>query len=549
MAGRRGERRSAVALWPVAQLNCVVRLNTGKADNPARAMERGTMRVVGARAFALASAIAAAVLLAGCSMLGPAGDGGWNPERREAELERARAMSGVPAAALPDDLGPGQPLPRTIDLTTALDLASRHNRSMKAAEASVDAAAGSVAVARSALLPSHQLRGNWSWYSDEQTNSVEFTLPDGTQPVVTVREDSFGTAGAAVRLALDFSGELRHGLYAAQAGYRAEQARAWATRLEEETSVLAAYFGLLEAERLREVAVHTVALHEKQLRDAKSRLDQGRLTKNEVLVVDVALATTRQLVLQLENAIHTARRRLNRTTGLPVGAPTEARDVGGRPDLPDVAKALEAARVSNPLVASMLEEVRAADERLTAAKRSRFPRVSGNAGYDATTADTLDPNNYGTVGVNVDFDLYSFGREGEIARLDAASRQSRLLLDRSVREVEILVRDSHDRVRERLAAIDAATVAVGQADENLRIRQVQFNEGRATSEDLLDAAELAARQRGQLASALYQAHTRRAELQQLMGAPLADLAVVRSPASGARTLPPPPPVRSGDAIR
>jgi outer membrane protein TolC len=538
----------------VAQFNCVVRLDTGNADNPARAMNRGTTRLAGGRAIALASVVAVGSLVAGCAALGPSGKGGWNEDRREAELARARALSEAPVAHQTDPAT----TPRTLDLPTALDLASRHNRAIKGAEASVEAAAGGVAVARSALLPTSHVRGGYSWYTDEQTNSVEVPPDFPIDPVVVVREQDFATVSAAVRLALDFSGELRHGLYAAQAGYRAEEARAWATRLEEEASVLAAYFGLLEAERLREVVVHTVRLHEQQLRDATNKLDQGRLTRNEVLVVDVALATTRQLVLQFENAIHAARRRLNRTTGLPVGAPTEARDVAGRPDLPDVESALAAAREANPLVASMLEEVRAADERLTAAKRSRFPRVSAAAGYDATTAKVLDPNNYGSVGVNVDFDVYSFGHEGEIARLDAASRRSRLLLDQSVREVELLVRDSHDRVRERLAAIDAATVAVGQADENLRIRQVQFGEGRATSEDLLDAAELAARQRGQLASALYQAHTRRAELQQLMGAPLADLGVVRAPTSGARSVPPPgtrgvppapPAVPSGEPIR
>ena len=62
--------------------------------------------------------------------------------------------------------------------------------------------------------------------------------------------------------------------------------------------------------------------------------------------------------------------------------------------------------------------------------------------------------------------------------------------------------------------------AVGQAEENLRIRQQQFDAGRATSDDVLDAEALLAQQRATLATALYQAHTRRAELQQLMGLPL-----------------------------
>ena len=473
-----------------------------------------------------------------CTALSPAGNGGWSEARRQQELAKARAMTSPVSRPADQPAAPSDDLAarRRLDLATALELASRPNRSIAAADAGVEAAAGDVAVARAALLPTNSVRGAYNWYSDEQTSSVELSpaflalLPPGaTAPVVTVREQDFVTANAAVRLAIDLSGELRHGLGATQASYRAESARAWATRLEEESTVTAAYFGLLEAERLHEVATRTKTLHERQLADATSRYDQGRLTRNEVLVVEVAVANSRQILLQLDNAIAVTRRRLNRATGLDIDAATEAYDVARRPTLPPLETALAAARARNPLVTAMLEEVQASDERLTAARRSRFPRVAAGANYDATSSQTLQPNDYASVGVTVDFDLVSLRREGEIAKLDAASRRVRLLLDRSVREVEALVRDSHDRVRERLAAMDLASVAVGQAEENLRIRQVQFNEGRATSEDLLDAAELSARQRATLAAALYQAHSRRAELQQLMGEPLSELAVDSAP--------------------
>lgn len=483
----------------------------------------------------LAATLASATLA--CTALGPAGSGGWDTEQRRRELERARAMTAV-SERLPErdaSASPGSDVgasPRRLDLSEALELADAHNRTMAAARAGVDAAAGDVAMARAALLPVATARGDYTWFSDEQTNTVdaEGLLPAGTEaPVVTVREDDFATARAAVELAIDVSGALRHGLGAAQASYRAESARAWGTRLEEQSQVAAAYFGLLEAERLRDVSARTVALHERQLADATNRYEQGRLTRNEVLVVEVALASSRQRLLRLDNAIASARRRLNQRTGLAVRASTEAAEVAGRPGLPTVDEALAAARDRNPLVQAMLEEVHAADQRLTAARRARFPRFAVGGAYDVSSADILQPNDYASGGVRVEMDLLSLRREGEIARLDAAGRRSRLLLDRTVREVEALVLDSHDRVRERLAAMDAAQVAVGQADENLRIRQVQFDEGRATSEDLLDAAELAARQRATLASALYQAHSRRAELQQLMGRPMAEL--VQEPAT------------------
>ena len=89
------------------------------------------------------------------------------------------------------------------------------------------------------------------------------------------------------------------------------------------------------------------------------------------------------------------------------------------------------------------------------------------------------------------------------------------------------MRSTQRAAQERLSALDTARAAVDQAEENLRIRQQQFDAGRATSEDVLDADALLARQRATLATALYEAHTRRAELQQLMGEPLKDLVSAR----------------------
>jgi outer membrane protein TolC len=470
----------------------------------------------------------AAGFVSACTALGPAGNGGWDEAARRRELARASALLSPPVTKVVEAPEAPPPAPRFLDLAEALDLASRRNRAIAVSSASLDAAAGDVAAVRAALLPSVAARGSYNWYSDEQTNSIDIDpslFPPGTAlPVVTVRQRDFANVSAAARLALDLSGELRHGLGAAQASYRAEKARAWATQLGEERRVAAAFYGLLEAERLREVGRRTLDLHERQLADASSRFDQGRLTRNGVLVVQVAVTDARQALMRLDNAVGGARRELNAATGLAIGDATSVRDVAGRPSLPSLDDAVAALATRNPVVTGLLEEVHAADERLTAARRSRFPRFSASAGYDATTADLLQPNNYASAGIGVELDLVNLRREGEIVRLDAAARRARLLLDRTVRDLEQLVRDSHDRLRERLAAIDTAREAVGQAEENLRIRQVQFDEGRATSEDLLEASQLLTRQRAAQAAALYQAHARRAELQQLMGEPLSALA-------------------------
>ena len=110
-------------------------------------------------------------------------------------------------------------------------------------------------------------------------------------------------------------------------------------------------------------------------------------------------------------------------------------------------------------------------------------------------------------------------REQRIGAARLAADENQVELETQLRALEQALRATHRSAEERLAALDTATTAIGQAEENLRIRQQQFAVGRAETRDVLDAQRLLAEQRAVLATALYEAQTRRAELQQLVGEP------------------------------
>jgi outer membrane protein TolC len=125
----------------------------------------------------------------------------------------------------------------------------------------------------------------------------------------------------------------------------------------------------------------------------------------------------------------------------------------------------------------------------------------------------------GFVGFTLDLGT-DLRREADIAAARAAAEQNRIALEREMRSLEAAVRFTKQAIDERLAAYSAARTAVEQAEENLRIRERQFDAGRATSDDVLTAVSILARERATAATALYQAHTRAAQLRQLMGLPL-----------------------------
>ncbi len=468
-------------------------------------------------------AIVLAAQLSACAALTrPEGNGGWSPARRREELARAAeerpAASGGAATVAP---APGEPW----DLRAALAHAEQHNRRLAEAEQDLAIAGAHVADARGRLLPSTVGSGRYTWYTDAQRTSVELPpnlLPAGTTPpVVEVRDREAGVLNGTLTLPLDLSGEIRHALLAAQAGFRGEAARVWATRLEQDTQVVRAYCTRLEAERLREVTLQTLALYGQQLSNAEERFRNGRLTKNQLLVVQVARRNAEQLLQREDLAIARARWAFNQVVGLAIDAPSTVRDLSIRPEVPDAAAAWERARAHNPMLVSLLEEQQRLEASATALERSRFPRFSAGGAIDYTSSDILQPQDIGSGFVGFTWDLGTdTRREAQIRAARLAAEQNRIRLDRQMREIEAALRTAQRAAEERLTALDTAQVAVGQAEENLRIRQQQFDAGRATSEDVLDAEALLTRERATVATALYQAHARRAELQQLMGEPL-----------------------------
>jgi hypothetical protein len=100
-----------------------------------------------------------------------------------------------------------------------------------------------------------------------------------------------------------------------------------------------------------------------------------------------------------------------------------------------------------------------------------------------------------------------------------------------LRGIEAAVRLAQQSAAERLTAFDAAEVGVGQAEENLRIREQQFEAGRATSDDVLEAVAVLALQRATLAVAPPGPHPA-GRAQQLMGR-----ASTRSPPRGCHATP------------
>ena len=505
-----------------------------RADGPALRRRGLPVRVAGL-------AVAGLVAVAGCGTVAmltrPEGDGGWTATTRDERLAQLARRAGVdldpqPALSPPPTAdgaagggtasigradAPAAPSsPLLLSLHEALARVTDGNRRLAEARAQLAIARQRVYEARGRLFPATRGSGRYTWNNSAQTNAVH--IPSAPIQAITIRDRELGAVSGVLTVPIDLSGEISQALAAAQAGYRGEAARLWATTLEQDLVVINAYYTLLEAEHLRDVTLQTLALHRQQLGFANDRFQSGRLTKNEVLVVQVALRNAEQELRQRTLAIDEARFALNQAVGLPIDTPTEVVDVHERPRLPDESDTLRVAYRTNPVLMALFEEQQRLDATVTSLARSRLPRLSGGGSVDDSSSKIVEPTLIGAGFVGFEWDLGTdTRREAQIAQARAAAEENRVRTERELRELEQAVRSTHRAAEERLAALDTSEIAVQQAEENLRIRQQQFDVGRATSDDVLDAEALLAGERATLASARYQAQTRRAELQRLMG--------------------------------
>jgi outer membrane protein TolC len=248
------------------------------------------------------------------------------------------------------------------------------------------------------------------------------------------------------------------------------------------------------------------------------------LTKNEVLEVQVVLRNAEQRRQQLDLSVDRTRWAFNQAIGVEVNAPTEVVDLRERPELPDDGEMLRVAQEKNPLLTVLFERQRQLEAELSALERSRFPRFNAGGELDYSSSTLFMPQAIGSGFVGFVWDLGTdTRREQRIAAAKLAIDENRIQLEAEMRALEESLRVTQRSAAERLSALDTAEVAVGQAEENLRIRQQQFDAGRAQTRDVLEAQRLLTEQRAVLATAVYEAQTRRAELQQLMGEPFESL--------------------------
>ncbi|HKZ57038.1 MAG TPA: TolC family protein [Thermodesulfovibrionales bacterium] len=282
------------------------------------------------------------------------------------------------------------------------------------------------------------------------------------------------------------------------------------------------YFDLLETEKMIELAEKEVERFESHLKVAQSLYAEGTITKNGLLQAEVMLSDAKQRLLTMKNRKAIDISRINTILARPINEDLQVVDVPM--DISqgvELEKAWEMAEKQRREVKIIDHELKIIDLEEKAAKSEYYPKLFAQGGYNFTENLYQFPEGNWSVILGIDLNLFSGGStKAEVSKVlhrrEQLLEEKRKLMDNIKLEVE----KSYLDLKNALEKILVTKGAANQAEENLRINKIKYEEGIGTSTDVIDAITLLTLAETNYCRALYELRRAQAELRYATGSDL-----------------------------
>lgn len=279
--------------------------------------------------------------------------------------------------------------------------------------------------------------------------------------------------------------------------------------------VIAAYFRILEIDKLLQTADNEVAQIAEHRRVAQVLFDEGVVTRNDILQADVRLASARQKQLTTINARENGWLMLNFLTGNEATFRGEL-DEGGallepRAQIPDSSGGRHDIRAHKQLLEALNFQVMENRE-------NYLPEIYTRIGIDYLQNERVREQAIysATLGIRINlFDGYAARAAHEKALKQRSKQQDVLKLAEQRAQLEIATsRNDAGVAKERIKVAEAAIM---QSEENLRINRERYQERVGIASEVLDAQTLVTQSKTDYYRALYDYQTARARLMNALG--------------------------------
>jgi outer membrane protein TolC len=261
-------------------------------------------------------------------------------------------------------------------------------------------------------------------------------------------------------------------------------------------NIKSAYWQLFKATEVKKVVDDNVDQIQAHLKDVQNFFDQGMVTNNEVLKVQVQLSDAQLRQIDAENNVRLTKMALNNLIGLPLmtdiditSSPENQQKQFDRFD-----DLIKKATENRSEVKAMESRVSAGQSGVTLAKSGWYPQIylTGDYYYDRPNQRLVPTQDkfYDTwdVGVGLSMPLWNW-RTAEFRTTEAETQVAALqdALGQMKDGISLEVAQNYLNFAQAKQRIAVADQTVKQADENNRVTNDKYKQGLVTNTDAIDA--------------------------------------------------------------
>lgn len=413
-----------------------------------------------------------------------------------------------------------------ITLADALRIALASHPDVRIAQAGADVLKGRIREVRAQALPEVTIHAGAMRLRDPSLLNASGLdkFPPELQSALVPSGVNLFNYSVGVRQPLYTAGKV--GTALRLASIQAEGALAEIDRSQQDLSlsVVRAFYGLLWAERYRNLVAETQKQRELHAEMARTRYRLGVATEVDALRSEVNVANGTAEMVRAENEVHQSRALLNYFLARPTGAPTR---VAGEFEEKtwtdgDLEELTRQAFRRRPELAKLRVAERSAATTIDLARAENRMKLDFDSSYGIMSRL---PENLGngqftrwTFGVNFTLPVFDgFKRSGMVWQATAAQRTTQLERQKAEEQVRLSLQQGLDELGAASQTVVAARANVQQAEKVLAMTQNNYQYGAATTLDIVDAQTALALARTNLLRGLHDYSVARASLRWTAG--------------------------------
>jgi len=433
---------------------------------------------------------------------------------------------------------------RQMSFGEAWHLVKNESEALQASRASVEQASHERDSAKDMYWPQLNLSGSYIYLDDDVTLSstelldsmpagamlsqmlAELAVSMGVTPAQlaagttsTISEREIKSSSLTMLWPLYTGGRISAAQDIAAAGLREAQLQRELQLRDKFEELSKRYFGVVMAEQLVSTRKEVEASLQLHLEHASLLVKNGQIAEVERLQAEASFDKARVERIKSEQDLRIVRTALNSL----LGAQDDVEPLTGlfvRHDMPELTASIDQTLQSFPGLAIFDTKEQMADGLAKVEEGKYFPEVAAVGTYNLYEEDSLAselmPDWF--VGVNVSIPLLDrSGRGGKYRAAKSLQKKIESLRRQARQDISLLVEKTYREATQALAEYDGLGTSLRLAEDTVELRKKAFQQGLATSLDVIDASLYVASVKTQRSHAAYTSVTKLARLLALRG--------------------------------